>query len=101
MPKPGAAPDVIVDVFIPFQNIYKFWDWYLEVFDYYPLWIVPYKIEKMYPWVEPELVKEITDPLFIDCAIYGFQQKGGRNYYKELEDKVFELGGIKTLITHN
>ena len=85
----------------PFKNIYKFWDWYLEVFDYYPLWIVPYKIEKIYPWIEPNLVKDIKDPLFIDCAIYGFQQKDGRNYYKELEDIVFELKGIKTLITYN
>jgi len=100
-PKPGAQPDVIVDVFIPFENIHKFWEWYLEVFNYYPLWIVPYKIENIYPWIEPELVKDIKDPLFIDCAIYGFPQKGGRNYYKELEDIVYELKGIKTLITYN
>ena len=94
-PKKDAQPDVIVDVFIPFQNMDRFWDWYLEVFDYYPLWIVPYKIGDMYPWVEPELVKDIKDPLFIDCAIYGFPQKDGRNYYKELEDIVYELKGIE------
>jgi FAD/FMN-containing dehydrogenase len=100
-PKKDSPPDVIVDVFIPNQNMDNFWNWYQETFDYYPLWIVPYKIENRYPWINSNLMKDIKDDLFIDCAIYGFQQKDGKNYYKLLEDKVFELKGIKTLITHN
>jgi FAD/FMN-containing dehydrogenase len=94
-------PDVFVDVFIPFKNSKEFYEWYLEVFNYFPLWIVPYRIDTIYPWINPELVAGIDDPLFIDFAIYGFRQKGELNYYKALEEKVFELKGMKTLITHN
>ncbi len=95
------GPDVIVDVFIPAQNVRKFWEWYVKVFNYFPLWVVPYKIAKRYPWINIDLMKEIQGELFLDLAIYGFQQKGDMNYYKVLEEKVAELGGIKTLITHN
>ena len=95
-------PDVVSDVFIPFARTEEFFSWYRKLFDYYPLWIVPYRIERMYPWVNPGLVSRMeNDELFIDCAIYGFRQHGGINYYKALEEKVYELGGIKTLITHN
>ncbi len=99
--KRDYGPDVIVDVFIPAQNVQKFWEWYVTVFNYFPLWVVPYKIEKRYPWINPSLMKEIKSDLFLDLAIYGFKQKGDKNYYKVLEEKVAELGGIKTLITHN
>jgi FAD/FMN-containing dehydrogenase len=95
------APDVVADVFVPYARIREFFGWYLKTFDYYPLWIVPYRIERMYPWVNPELLRGIDSPLFIDCAIYGFRQKGGRNYYRELEEEVYRLQGVKTLITHN
>jgi FAD/FMN-containing dehydrogenase len=100
-PKKGAPPDITVDVFIPNQNMEEFWDWYLELFNYFPLWIVPYKIEDIYAWINPSLVKDVKGDLFIDCAIYGFKQDGKVNYMKLLEDKVYELGGIKTLITNN
>nr|MDO8110466.1 FAD-binding oxidoreductase [Candidatus Sigynarchaeota archaeon] len=97
----GNKPDVIVDVFIPFKHAQEFFDWCKETFDYYPLWIVPYRMQPFYPWLNPALIEGITEPLFIDFAIYGFQQKGDKNYYKILEEKVFELQGMKTLITHN
>lgn len=93
-------PDVVADVFIPFHRIGEFFAWYRALFEYYPLWIVPYRISRMYPWVNPELVKG-AGPLYIDCAIYGFRQPGTLNHYRELEKKVAELGGLKTLITHN
>lgn len=99
--KKGGKPDVIVDVFIPFKHAKNFFDWCKEVFNYYPLWIVPYKMEPFYPWLNPSMLDGISDPLFIDIAIYGFPQKGNQNYYKLLEDKVLELQGMKTLITHN
>jgi hypothetical protein len=94
-------PDVFVDVFIPLQNSKEFYEWYLETFNYFPLWIVPYRIDRMYPWINPKLVAGIEDPLFIDFAIYGFHQRGELNYYKVLEERVFQLKGLKTLITHN
>lgn len=94
-------PDVFVDVFIPLQNSKEFYEWYLETFNYFPLWIVPYRIDRMYPWINPKLVAGIENPLFIDFAIYGFHQRGELNYYKVLEERVFQLKGLKTLITHN
>ena len=99
--KKGGKPDVIVDVFIPFKHAKIFLDWCKDVFDYYPLWIVPYKMEPFYPWLNPEMLEGITDPLFIDVAIYGFSQRGNQNYYKLIEDKVLGLQGMKTLITYN
>lgn len=94
-------PDVVADVFIPYSRIREFFGWYLQTFLHFPLWIVPYRIERMYPWVNPQLLAGIEDKLFIDCAIYGFRQKGERNYYRALEEKVEQLQGVKTLITHN
>lgn len=99
--KKGGKPDVIVDVFIPYTHALLFLEWCQQTFDYYPLWIVPYKMQPFYPWLNPTMLVGITDPLFIDIAIYGFQQRDDKNYYKILEDKVLELQGMKSLITHN
>ena len=93
-------PDVVADVFIPFHRIREFFSWYLDLFRHFPLWVVPYRIRRMYPWVNPEIVKDAGE-LYIDCAIYGFRQRGPLNHYRELEKKVREFGGLKTLITHN
>ena len=92
-----VKPDVVIDVFIPISRFEEFFDFYSRE-NYYPLWIVPYRIADKYPWVNPEHWSD--DTLFIDCAIYGMKQ-GGRDYYKELEVKVRELQGIKTLISYN
>jgi FAD/FMN-containing dehydrogenase len=100
MPNP-EAPDVVADIFVPYSKSRDFFDWYDKTFNYYPLWVVPYRIERMYPWVNPDLMKGIDDQLYIDCAIYGFRQKGNLNYYRALEEMVFQLQGMKTLITHN
>src|SRR6185369_4716125 len=43
----------------------------------------------------------LQDELFLDLAIYGMKQNGDRNYHKLMEDKLRELGGMKTLIAHN
>ncbi len=97
-------PDVVVDLFLPYRSSPEFFRWYDGLFGHYPLWVVPYRIERMYPWVNPDLAfspESPEDRLFIDCAIYGFRQRNGVNYYRELEKKVYELGGIKTLITNN
>ena len=97
----AGTSDVAVDAAIPVDHMRAFFDWYLEVFNYFPLWILPYRIEKMYPWVNPDFSAEMKNNLLIGCGIYGFRQDGRRNYYKALEEKVFDLKGLKVLISHN
>ena len=43
----------------------------------------------------------MPDRLFLDFAIYGLQQPEGRNYHRIMEEKLLELGGLKTLISSN
>lgn len=94
-------PDVVCDVFIPANRFPEFFNWYVEDFDFFPLWIVPYKPPKKYPWLSEELASRQGDQLFIDCAVYGRPNSGTIDYSKLLEEKVFELDGIKTLISRN
>jgi hypothetical protein len=95
-------PDVVVDVFIPSNQLERFYALYLQNIGYFPLWIVPYRRVQNYPWINDEYDKKIGDELFIDVAIYGLgNRKKGINYYKILEDMVYECNGIKTLISHN
>jgi FAD/FMN-containing dehydrogenase len=95
-------PDVVCDVFIPSRNYLEFYRWYEETFRYFPLWIVPYHIASMYPWVSAELAARMKDDLFIDCAVYGKpNSEEAVDYSRLLEEKTFELDGIKTLIGRN
>ncbi len=99
--KLDKRPDVVVDVFIPANQLEKFWRLYLEKIDYFPVWIVPYRRAQSYPWLNPDYEKRIGDDLFIDLAVYGLSnRKKDRNYYKILEEMVYECNGIKTLISH-
>ena len=97
----GKRPDVVVDVFVPMSRFADFYNFYESEFHYFPLWIVPYRIPKKYPWLNGSFMEDVDDELFIDCAIYGFRQKDGRDYYRLLDEKLIELQGIKTLISHN
>jgi FAD/FMN-containing dehydrogenase len=99
--KKARRPDVIVDLFVPIAKVESFWDFYRRTFDYYPLWLVPYKIAKVYPWISPSYIPVDSGKLYIDFAIYGYRPKDSRNYYRILEEELEELGGIKTLISHN
>jgi hypothetical protein len=93
---------VVVDVFIPANQLEHFYELYLEKIGYFPLWIVPYKRAQAYPWINENYEKKINDDLFIDVAIYGLRNREkGVNYYKLLEEMVYECNGIKTLISHN
>lgn len=95
-------PEVVVDVFIPAGRFGEFYEWYEREFDFYPLWIVPYRAPKLYPWIDPVYGAAIGGSLFIDCAVYG--KKNSRkdvDFSEVLEKKTFELGGIKTLISRN
>lgn len=95
-------PDVVCDVFIPIYNFCEFYRWYEDVFNYYPLWVVPYRVEKVYPWVSDVHRAKMKDTLFIDCAIYGKENTDKDvDYSVLLEEKTFELAGIKTLIGRN
>ncbi|NTV23394.1 MAG: FAD-binding oxidoreductase, partial [Nanoarchaeota archaeon] len=90
---PGK-PDVVVDVFIPFSNLGRFFEFYFQRFDHFPVWIVPYKIHK-YPWLSEELQKT-EEEYYIDIAIYGIRQRGDANYYRLLEEEVIKLSGTQT-----
>jgi hypothetical protein len=66
--------------------------------DYYPLWVVPYKVPRPYEWLNPEYA---DDELFVDFAIYGMKPSGEVDYYRLIEEKLLEIKGIKTLISYN
>jgi FAD/FMN-containing dehydrogenase len=94
-------PDVILDVFLPFSKVDEFLAWYERELGHYPLWVVPYRRVRDYEWIDERFYEGMEDELFLDLAIYGMKQDGTRNVHKIMEDKLRELGGIKTLISHN
>jgi hypothetical protein len=94
-------PNVTLDVFLPFSRLDAFMRWYRGVIDYFPLWCVPYRRVRDYEWIAKDYLTGVEDDLFVDIAIYGLAQPPGRNYYKEIEDELLALQGIKTLISHN
>jgi hypothetical protein len=97
----NERPDVTVDLFIPFSRFEAFMAWYTPALGHFPLWCVPYRRVRDYEWLAPEVFEGMTDDLFIDLAIYGMRQPPGRNVYKELEEALRPLHGVKTLISHN
>jgi FAD/FMN-containing dehydrogenase len=95
-------PDVVVDVFIPGKRFADFFAWYEKTFDFYPLWIVPYRVPAPYPWISDEHAARMGEDLFIDCAVYGKKNSDPAvDLSQVLEEKTYELGGIKTLISRN
>jgi FAD/FMN-containing dehydrogenase len=98
----SRRPDVVVDVFIPLGRFAEFWRWYERELDYWPLWIVPYKVEEPYPWIAPAHAVGLAGELMIDCAVYGKRNNDRDVDWSEaIEAKTYELGGIKTLISRN
>jgi hypothetical protein len=94
-------PDVTVDTFIPFSRLKEFLEWYARDFGHFPLWVVPYARVHDYEWLTENFWSKTKDKLMIDIAIYGMKQRGETNYYRLMEEKLQELGGIKTLISYN
>lgn len=95
-------PDVVVDVFVPARRFAEFWRWYAETYRFYPLWIVPYRLAKPYPWIAPGHAAKMGDDLMLDCAVYGKPNSDPDvDWSQVLEEKTYELGGIKTLISRN
>lgn len=101
--KTKLRPEVVVDVFIPSKKFSDFWFWYERDFNFFPLWIVPYRMPRgIYPWVNPSHAARVGENFIIDAAIYGKQNTDPKVDYSELlENKVFELNGLKTLISRN
>jgi hypothetical protein len=95
-------PEVVCDVFIPSSRFGRFWDWYRRTFDFWPLWVVPYRPAELYPWLGPAVRDRLDDELFIDLAVYGAPNSAKDvDLSAALEEQVWELGGIKTLIGRN
>jgi FAD/FMN-containing dehydrogenase len=98
----AERPPVTLDVFIPFSRVDRFMAWYQTELRHFPLWCVPYRRVRDYEWLSPEFYRGLDDVLFLDLAIYGMKQPpDGPNGYKFIEDKLLEIGGLKTLISHN
>jgi hypothetical protein len=98
---PAEKPTVTVDLFLPFSKLDEFMGWYRGAIDFFPLWCVPYRRIRKYEWIASDYLDGVDDELFIDLAIYGLEQVEGRNYYKEIEDALVKVKGIKTLISYN
>ena len=98
---PRDKPTVTLDVFLPFSKMPEFLAWYGKEFNFYPLWCVPYRRVHDYEWIDEGFYAQMKDDMFVDLAIYGMKQSGEKNYHRLMEEKLRELGGIKTLISHN
>ncbi len=98
---PKARPDVTVDLFIPSSRVPDFFRWYDEAIGFYPLWCVPYRRVRDYEWIDPRFFEGLEDRLFLDLAIYGLKQPRGRNLYREIEEALARVNGLKTLISYN
>lgn len=95
-------PNVTLDVFLPSTKLPDFLEWYEDAIDFFPLWFVPYRRVRDYEWIADGYLEHAKDDdMFVDIAIYGCEQAPGRNYYREIEEKLVLLSGIKTLISHN
>jgi FAD/FMN-containing dehydrogenase len=101
LPKKAQDGDVTLDMFIPFSKLEDFFAWYRERIDFFPLWCVPYRRVRDYEWIDPRVFGRLDDELFVDIAIYGCKQAAGRNYYREIEEALARMNGLKTLISYN
>ncbi|MGB5823676.1 MAG: FAD-binding oxidoreductase [Proteocatella sp.] len=98
---PSIIIPITVDTFIPFSKMDEFMQWYMEEVNHFPLWCVPYRSMRKYEWLSDEFFSKISDELFLDIAIYGMKRKDTEHYYRIIEEKLLELGAIKTLISTN
>lgn len=96
-----SRPEVTVDLFLPFSRAEPFLRWFEGEFHFFPLWCVPYRRVRDYEWLDPGFYAGLADDLFLDVAIYGMNQRPGSNDYRVIEEKLLEMGGLKTLISHN
>jgi len=97
---PASRPTVTVDLFLPMSKVPEFLDWHQRTLGFFPLWCVPYRRVRDYEWLAPSFYAGMKDSLFLDLAIYGMKQRSD-NDHRLIEKKLEELGGVKTLISHN
>jgi len=98
---PALRPTVTLDVFVPFSKVPEFLEWYQREIGHYPLWCVPYRRVHDYEWLADSIFAGMKDTLLLDLAIYGLSDCDTRAVHRMVEQKLIELGGIKTLIDHN
>ncbi|MGE4588735.1 MAG: FAD-binding oxidoreductase [Acidaminococcaceae bacterium] len=98
---PSTLIPITVDTFVPFSRMEEFMDWFKQEINHFPLWCVPYKIVRKYEWIADEFLSNLKDELFLDIAIYGMHRDNPEHYYRIIEEKLIEIGGIKTLISTN
>ena len=95
-------PDVVVDLFIPDRRFADFYAWYEREARFFPLWVIPYRMPQVYPWVSDAHAARMADDLLIDCAIYGMPNgEPGRDWSAVFEEQTFRHDGLKTLISRN
>jgi len=98
---PSSMIPITLDTFIPFSKFEEFMKWYSKEVNHFPLWCVPYKVVHKYEWLSDEFLNNVSDELFIDLAIYSMKRDDPEHYYRIIEQKLMEIGGIKTLISTN
>jgi hypothetical protein len=98
---PKSRPDVTVDLFVPASRLQEYLAWHDRALGHYPLWVVPYRRVRDYEWLSKGFYAGVADTLFIDLAIYGMKQPKGRNVYREIEEELPRVNGLKTLISYN
>ncbi|MBA3545584.1 MAG: FAD-binding oxidoreductase [Nannocystis sp.] len=95
-------PDVVVDLFIPDRRFSDFYRWYAREPRFFPLWVIPYRLPVVYPWLATEHAQRLADSLLIDCAIYGMpNDEAERDWSAVFEAETFACDGVKTLISRN
>ena len=98
----SKRPTMTLDTFIPFTKSGEFMAWYEEKLGHFPIWCVPYRRSRDYEWLTDSFWTALGDEkLFLDLAVYGMRQRGSVNLHRLVEQKLAEIGGIKTLIAHN
>lgn len=99
---PEKMIPLTIDLFIPFSRINEFFNWFNKEIKHYPLWYVPYKIVRKYEWINEETFnKNPNEELFLDIAIYGMKTANKEKCYRDIEEELSKIGGIKTLISNN
>jgi FAD/FMN-containing dehydrogenase len=95
-------PEVVVDLFIPKTRFAEFYRWYERTIGYFPLWIVPYRAPRLYPWIADDYARRMGGTFFFDVAVYGMPNARREvDYDLLLEQKTTEVAGLKTLIAPN
>lgn len=94
-------PEVVADIFVPSRRFLDFCKWYESDYKFWPLWLVPYRVPRPYPWLDSGHWDRMGDDLFIDCAVYGKKNNGPEDASRQLEDATYELDGMKALIGRN